>query len=164
MGCCRLSKQMFVFSSFMVFLVDLTSNEVARVFVYDGCLHSCQFMYHDIETRVNNYTFKQVKFFSSEDCPSIVGLKSTDHLQARTSSMLHPYTVESNDCPPGFDVNLLRNQLTDLSCIPLIKWNCPPKVSTIRYFSQMPIRFRGYMMMYVLFSVSQFSCVLASFF
>ncbi|XP_022133313.1 zinc finger CCCH domain-containing protein 6-like isoform X2 [Momordica charantia] len=69
----------------------------------------------------------QVKLFSSEDCPSKVGLKSPDHLQARTSSMLHPYTVESNDCPPGFDVTHMGNQLTDLSCIPFIKWNYPPK-------------------------------------
>lgn len=93
-----------------------------------------------------------MKLFSSEDCPSKVGLKSPDHLQARTSSMLHPYTVESNDCPPGFDVTHMGNQLTDLSCIPLIKWNYPPKVSTVRYFPQMPKYFSIFLCHFASFS------------
>ncbi|XP_038883839.1 zinc finger CCCH domain-containing protein 6-like [Benincasa hispida] len=69
----------------------------------------------------------QVKLFSSEDCPSKVGLKSPDHLQVKTPWMLHPYTAESNDCPPGFEVTPLGNQLADMSCNPLVKWNCPLK-------------------------------------
>ncbi|XP_022133374.1 zinc finger CCCH domain-containing protein 6-like [Momordica charantia] len=69
----------------------------------------------------------QVKLFSSEDCPSKVGLKSPDHLQAKTPWMLHPLTSEFNDCPPGFEVTQSGNQLADLSCISSIKWKCPPK-------------------------------------
>ncbi|KAL0543401.1 hypothetical protein IC582_018497 [Cucumis melo] len=69
----------------------------------------------------------QVKLFSSEDCPSKVGLKSPDQLQAKTPWMLHPYTTEINDCPPGFEVTPLGNQLADLSCIPLVKWKRPLK-------------------------------------
>ncbi|CAK9320720.1 unnamed protein product [Citrullus colocynthis] len=69
----------------------------------------------------------QVTLFSSEDCPSKVGLKSCEHFQAKTSWMLPPHTFESNDCPPGFNNTHLGNQLADISDIPLIKWNCPPK-------------------------------------
>ncbi|KAA0025695.1 hypothetical protein IC582_018490 [Cucumis melo] len=68
----------------------------------------------------------QVKLFSSEDCPSQVGLKSCEPLQAKTSWMLPPHTKEPN-CPPGFNITDLGNQLVDISGIPLIKWNCPPK-------------------------------------
>ncbi|XP_038881358.1 zinc finger CCCH domain-containing protein 6-like [Benincasa hispida] len=69
----------------------------------------------------------QVKLFSSEDCPSKVGLKSYEHLRAKTSWMLPPHAIESNDCPPGFNDTHLGNRLADISDIPFIKWNCPPK-------------------------------------
>ncbi|XP_023517410.1 zinc finger CCCH domain-containing protein 6-like [Cucurbita pepo subsp. pepo] len=74
----------------------------------------------------NGVNLCQVKLFSSEDCPSKVG-QSSNHLQAKTSRRLPPYTYESNGCPPGFNVTCLKNQLADVSSIPLIKWNCPPK-------------------------------------
>lgn len=57
-GCCRVSKQILVFISLMLFLVALSSSEVARVFSFGGFLHSCKFMYRDSQTMVNNYTFK----------------------------------------------------------------------------------------------------------
>ncbi|XP_022950889.1 zinc finger CCCH domain-containing protein 6-like [Cucurbita moschata] len=69
----------------------------------------------------------QVKLFSSEDCPSKVGQKSLDHLQAKTPWMLHPYIAEFNDCPPGFEFTPSGNQSADLSGISLIKWKCPLK-------------------------------------
>ncbi|CAK9320727.1 unnamed protein product [Citrullus colocynthis] len=69
----------------------------------------------------------QVKLFSSEDCPSKVGLKSPDHLQAKTPWMLHPHSAKFNDCPPGFEVTPFGNQLADLFCSPLVKWKCPLK-------------------------------------
>ncbi|KAG7026757.1 Zinc finger CCCH domain-containing protein 6 [Cucurbita argyrosperma subsp. argyrosperma] len=76
----------------------------------------------------NGVNLCQVKLFSSEDCPSKVG-QSSNHLQAKTSRRLPPYTYESNGCPPGFNVTRLKNQLADVSSIPLIKWNCPPKLA-----------------------------------
>lgn len=69
----------------------------------------------------------QVKLFLSEDCPSKVGLKSQDHLQAKTSSMLPSSTNEYIDLPPGFEDNHFRNQSkAELSHISQIKWECPP--------------------------------------
>lgn len=53
----------------------------------------------------------QVKLFLSEDFPSIVGQKSQDHLQAKTSSMLHSSINEPNDLPPGFESSHFLNQL-----------------------------------------------------
>lgn len=71
----------------------------------------------------------QVKLFLSEDFPSIVGQKSQDHLQAKTSSMLHSSINEPNDLPPGFESSHFLNQpKVELSNIPLIKWECPPLV------------------------------------
>ncbi|KAI9081285.1 hypothetical protein K1719_036785 [Acacia pycnantha] len=69
----------------------------------------------------------QVKLFVSEDCPSRVGQKSQDHLQAKMSSMLHSSTIEFNDLPPGFECHPLPNQSKhELSCIPQISWRSPP--------------------------------------
>ncbi|XP_057449286.1 zinc finger CCCH domain-containing protein 6-like [Lotus japonicus] len=70
----------------------------------------------------------QVKLFLSEDCPSKVGKKSQDHLQAKTSPMLPSSTNEcDDDLPPGFEANhFLRQSNTELSNIPQIKWKCPP--------------------------------------
>ncbi|KAG5050861.1 hypothetical protein GLYMA_02G049700v4 [Glycine max] len=71
----------------------------------------------------------QVKLFLSDDYPSIVGQKSQDHLQAKTSSMLHSSINEPNDLPPGFESSHFLNQpKVELSNIPLIKWECPPLV------------------------------------
>ncbi|XP_022962755.1 zinc finger CCCH domain-containing protein 6-like isoform X1 [Cucurbita moschata] len=69
----------------------------------------------------------QVKLFSSQDCPSKAGLKSSDYLEAETPRMLHPYTAEFKDCPPGFEVTPSGTQLANLSSISLIKWRCPLK-------------------------------------
>ncbi|XP_059437889.1 zinc finger CCCH domain-containing protein 6-like [Corylus avellana] len=67
----------------------------------------------------------QVKLFSSEDCPAKVGMKSEDHLQAKTS--LHSNRMESNDLPPGFECGSFENNLKkELSHIRPIKWKCPP--------------------------------------
>ncbi|XP_028196693.1 zinc finger CCCH domain-containing protein 30-like isoform X1 [Glycine soja] len=71
----------------------------------------------------------QVKLFLSEDFPSIVGQKSQDHLQAKTSSMLHSSINEPNDLPPGFESSHFLNQpKVEFSNIPQIKWECPPVV------------------------------------
>ncbi|KAK7360170.1 hypothetical protein VNO77_02151 [Canavalia gladiata] len=70
----------------------------------------------------------QVKLFLSEDYPSKVGQKSQDHLQAKTSSILHSSTSEPNDLPPGFESSHFLNQpKVEFSRIPQIKWKCPPK-------------------------------------
>ncbi|KAI4327711.1 hypothetical protein L6164_020139 [Bauhinia variegata] len=70
----------------------------------------------------------QVKLFLSEDCPSKVGQKFQDHLQAKASFMLHSSPNEPNDLPPGFEGNHFVNQSKDeLSRIPQIKWKCPPQ-------------------------------------
>lgn len=71
--------------------------------------------------------------FLSEDCPSKVGKKSQDHLQAKTSPMLPSSTNEcDDDLPPGFEANhFLRQSNTELSNIPQIKWKCPPLVNEI---------------------------------
>ncbi|KAG6594785.1 Zinc finger CCCH domain-containing protein 6, partial [Cucurbita argyrosperma subsp. sororia] len=62
-----------------------------------------------------------------QDCPSKAGLKSSDYLEAETPRMLHPYTAEFKDCPPGFEVTPSGTQLANLSSISLIKWRCPLK-------------------------------------
>ncbi|XP_030975944.1 zinc finger CCCH domain-containing protein 30-like [Quercus lobata] len=69
----------------------------------------------------------QIKLFSSEDCPAKVGLKYQDHLQAKTSWMLHSNAVESNDLPPGFEGCPESNLKKELLHIPQIKWKCPSK-------------------------------------
>ncbi|RDY06801.1 Zinc finger CCCH domain-containing protein 30 [Mucuna pruriens] len=69
----------------------------------------------------------QVKLFLSEDYPSKVGQKSQDHLQAKTSSMLHSSINEPNDLPPGFESGHFLNQpKVEFSYISQIKWECPP--------------------------------------
>ncbi|TKY55882.1 Zinc finger CCCH domain-containing protein 30 [Spatholobus suberectus] len=69
----------------------------------------------------------QVKLFLSEDYPSKVGQKSQDHLQAKTSSMLHSSINEPNDLPPGFESSHFLNQSkVEFSYISQIKWECPP--------------------------------------
>lgn len=77
-----------------------------------------------------SFGFQQVKLFSSLDCPIEVGLKYQDHFQAKTSSMLHSNSVESNGTPPGFEVGISVNQSKlQHFCIPRIQWQCPTKVS-----------------------------------
>ncbi|MED6220205.1 hypothetical protein PIB30_042636 [Stylosanthes scabra] len=69
----------------------------------------------------------QIKLFLSDDCPSKVGLKSQDHLQAKTSSMLPSSTNEHMDLPPGFEDNHFLNQpKVELFRIFPIKWQRPP--------------------------------------
>ncbi|KAK9948443.1 hypothetical protein M0R45_004016 [Rubus argutus] len=71
----------------------------------------------------------QVKLFSSLDCPMEVGMKYQDHFQAKTSSMLHSNSVESNGSPPGFEVGISVNQSKlQHFCIPRIQWRCPTKL------------------------------------
>ncbi|KAF7828950.1 zinc finger CCCH domain-containing protein 6-like [Senna tora] len=74
-----------------------------------------------------------VKLFLSEDCPSKVGQKSQDHLQAKTSSILPSSTNETYDLPPGFEGNHFLNQSKcELSHISQIKWKAPP-LFVLRY-------------------------------
>ncbi|KAH1223996.1 Zinc finger CCCH domain-containing protein 6 [Glycine max] len=66
-------------------------------------------------------TWLGVKLFLSEDLPSKVGEKFQDHFQAKKMSI-----GSSDDFPPGFEDNHLRNQSkAKLSHIPQIKWECP---------------------------------------
>ncbi|XP_010271421.1 PREDICTED: zinc finger CCCH domain-containing protein 6 isoform X2 [Nelumbo nucifera] len=71
----------------------------------------------------------QVRLFLSEDSPSQVGIGAQDHLQAKTSWLLHSTGMNSDDqLPPGFEGAHPANQLKkELSQIPLVKWKCPPK-------------------------------------
>ncbi|RDX61674.1 Zinc finger CCCH domain-containing protein 30, partial [Mucuna pruriens] len=69
-----------------------------------------------------------VRTFSSEDCPSKVGEKYQDHLQAKGLSIWPSTTNEyDDDLPPGFESNHFWNQSkAELPHIPQIKWECPP--------------------------------------
>ncbi|KAE9606649.1 hypothetical protein Lal_00025976 [Lupinus albus] len=72
----------------------------------------------------------QVKLFLSDDCPSKVGQKSQENLQAKTLTMLPSSTNEYNDLPPGFEGNYFLNQSkAEFSHIPQIKWECAPQVT-----------------------------------
>lgn len=61
-----------------------------------------------------------------------MGLGAQDHLQAKTSWLLHSTGSGSDDIlPPGFEVAHPENQLQiKLSQIPVNQWQCPPKVSS----------------------------------
>ncbi|KAJ7957846.1 zinc finger CCCH domain-containing protein 6-like [Quillaja saponaria] len=78
------------------------------------------------ETMVHIY--RQIRLFLSEESPSQVGLGAQDHLQAKTSLLLHSTGAGSDDnLPPGFEGTHPSNQLQiQLSQIPLIKWTSPP--------------------------------------
>ncbi|XP_019417034.1 PREDICTED: zinc finger CCCH domain-containing protein 6-like [Lupinus angustifolius] len=71
----------------------------------------------------------QVKLFLSEDSPSLVGLSSQDHLQAKRSLPSHPDGAGSDDIlPPGFEGTHASSQFEiDLSQIPVVQWINPPK-------------------------------------
>ncbi|KAA0065175.1 hypothetical protein IC582_006451 [Cucumis melo] len=79
----------------------------------------------------SDLNLRQVRLFSSEDCPSQVGLGAQDHLQAKASWLLHSTGsgLGSDDTlPPGFEVAHPENQLQiKLSQIPVNQWRCPPK-------------------------------------
>ncbi|OIV94832.1 hypothetical protein TanjilG_22029 [Lupinus angustifolius] len=69
-----------------------------------------------------------VKLFLSDDCPSKVGQKSQENLQAKTLTMLPSSTNEYNDLPPGFEGNyFLIQSKAKFSHIPQIKWECAPQ-------------------------------------
>ncbi|CAL0327000.1 unnamed protein product [Lupinus luteus] len=72
----------------------------------------------------------QVKLFLSEDSPSLVGLSSQDHLQAKRSLHSHHDRPGSDDMlPPGFEGTGASSQFEiDLSQIPVIQWISPPKI------------------------------------
>ncbi|KAE9586722.1 hypothetical protein Lal_00004578 [Lupinus albus] len=72
----------------------------------------------------------QVKLFLSEDSPSLVGLSSQDHLQAKRSLHSHHDRAGSDDMlPPGFEGTHASSQFEiDLSQIPVIRWISPPKI------------------------------------
>ncbi|XP_027354254.1 zinc finger CCCH domain-containing protein 6 [Abrus precatorius] len=72
----------------------------------------------------------QVRLFLSEESPSQVGISSQDHLQAKTSLLLHPGGAGSDDIlPPGFEGTHASSQFEiKLSQIPVIKWIIPPKI------------------------------------
>ncbi|XP_059461188.1 zinc finger CCCH domain-containing protein 6 [Corylus avellana] len=71
----------------------------------------------------------QVRLFLSEESPSLVGLGSQDHLQAKASFLLHSTGSGSDDnLPPGFEGAHPANHLQiKLSQIPLVKWRSPPR-------------------------------------
>ncbi|XP_023537597.1 zinc finger CCCH domain-containing protein 6-like isoform X2 [Cucurbita pepo subsp. pepo] len=77
----------------------------------------------------SDLNLRQVRLFLSEDSPSQVGLGAQDHLQAKTSWLLHSTGSGSDDIlPPGFEVAHPENQLQiKLSQIPVNQWKCPPK-------------------------------------
>lgn len=77
------------------------------------------------------FSLKQVKLFLSEESPSQVGLGGQDHLQAKTSLLLHSTGLGSDDnLPPGFEGAHPANYWQiKLSQIPIIKWRCPPQVN-----------------------------------
>ncbi|KAI9113128.1 hypothetical protein K1719_015653 [Acacia pycnantha] len=72
----------------------------------------------------------QVRLFLSEDCPSLVGLNAQDHLQAKTSLLLHPGGAGYDHIlPPGFEGTQPSSQTQiKLSQIPVIKWTNPLKI------------------------------------
>jgi hypothetical protein len=74
---------------------------------------------------------KQVRLFLSEESPSLAGLGSQDHLQAKESFLLHSTGPGSDDNrPPGFEgVHPANHLQIKLSQIPLVKWRCPPQVN-----------------------------------
>ncbi|KAK7277776.1 hypothetical protein RJT34_22793 [Clitoria ternatea] len=81
--------------------------------------------------RLDNHFFLMlVKLFLSEESPSQVGLNSQDHLQAKTSPLLHPGGVGSDDIlPPGFEGTHASTQLeVNLYQILVIRRTGPPKV------------------------------------
>lgn len=71
----------------------------------------------------------QVKLFLSDEAPVQVGFGPQDHLQAKTSWLLHSSGVGSDDAlPPGFEAAHPSNNLQiKVSEIPLSKWKCPPR-------------------------------------
>ncbi|PON70767.1 Zinc finger, CCCH-type [Parasponia andersonii] len=77
----------------------------------------------------SDVNFCQVRLFLSEESPSQVGLDSQDHLQAKTSWLLHSTGTSSDDVlPPGFEGAQPSNLLqTKLSQIPTVKWRYPPR-------------------------------------
>ena len=77
------------------------------------------------------FCHKQVKLFLSEESPAQVGLGGQDHLQPKTSLLLHSTGSGSDDnLPPGFEVAYPANHWPiKLSQIPIIKWRCPPQVN-----------------------------------
>ncbi|KAI4336805.1 hypothetical protein L6164_015286 [Bauhinia variegata] len=72
----------------------------------------------------------QVRLFLSEESPSQVGSNSQDHLQAKTSLLLHSGETSPDDIrPPGFEGNISSDQLQiKPSQIPVIRWIDPPKI------------------------------------
>ncbi|KAI6688322.1 hypothetical protein NL676_025150 [Syzygium grande] len=71
----------------------------------------------------------QVRLFLSDEAPVQVGVSAQDHLQAKTSWLLHSTGVGSDDAlPPGFEAAHPSNKLQiKVSEIPLSKWKCPPR-------------------------------------
>lgn len=66
----------------------------------------------------------QVRLFLSEDAPSQSGFGIQDHLQAKTSWLLHSSGMGSDDQPPpGFE-----GPIPALPQIVLVKWKCPPRL------------------------------------
>ncbi|XP_050227831.1 zinc finger CCCH domain-containing protein 6 isoform X2 [Mercurialis annua] len=75
------------------------------------------------------YNLCQMRLFLSEDSPLKVGTQIQDHLQKKTSQMLHHLTsMEMNDLPPGFEGGQLNPVKEASSHIPMIEWKCSPKV------------------------------------
>nr|AFK47452.1 unknown [Lotus japonicus] len=78
----------------------------------------------------SDFNLCQVRLFLSDESPSQVGLNSQDHLQAKTSLLLHPGGAGSDDSlPPGFEGTHASSQFEiNLSRIPVISWTRPPKI------------------------------------
>jgi hypothetical protein len=77
------------------------------------------------------YNDKHVRLLLSEESPSQAGLGSQDHLQAKTSLLLHSTGSGSGDnLPLSFEgVHLANHLQIKLSQIPLVEWSSPPRVN-----------------------------------
>ncbi|KAM1426056.1 hypothetical protein TB2_017963 [Malus domestica] len=70
---------------------------------------------------------RQVKLFSSEDCPVAVGVKYQNHLQAKASYMSRSAPIE-HDFPPGFERCVpVRQPKVERPLLRQIQWKCPSK-------------------------------------
>lgn len=72
-----------------------------------------------------------MRLFLSEESPSQVGLGAQDHLQAKSTWVTPSNGTGTDDIlPPGFEGAHSSNEShINLSEIPVVKWQCPPRVS-----------------------------------
>ncbi|ONK68019.1 uncharacterized protein A4U43_C05F6340 [Asparagus officinalis] len=73
----------------------------------------------------------KVRLFLSEDAPSQSVLGTQDQLQAKATWLLHAAGLSDSDdsLPPGFEApQKYHHPKIEISQIPLIKWQCPPRL------------------------------------